>query len=131
MDLLKKTDYNTKFSEIEGIIPCNSDLAATSALTAVENKIPDVRNLVKKTDYIQKISDIENKYITTADYNKFTKDIVANQIKSKKFVNEFDISGFINNAQLDRKVATLAIKAELKAEQDKITKLQAFDSSYF
>ena len=25
----------------------------------------------------------------------------------------------------------LAIKAKLKAEQDKITKLQAFDSSYF
>ena len=29
------------------------------------------------------------------------------------------------------KVATLATKAELKAEQDKIIKLQAFDSSYF
>ena len=32
----------------------------------------------KKTVYIQKIKDIENKYITTADYNKFTKDTVAN-----------------------------------------------------
>ena len=41
------------------------------------------------------------------------------------------IAGFINNSELDRKVATLATKAELKEEQDKITKMQAFDSSYF
>ena len=26
-------------------------------------------------------SDIENEYITAADYNKFTKDIVANNVK--------------------------------------------------
>ena len=32
---------------------------------------------------------------------------------------------------MDEKVATLVTKAELKAERDKITKLQAFDSSYF
>ena len=30
-----------------------------------------------------------------------------------------------------KKVAALATKAELKAEQDKIIKLKAFDSSYF
>ena len=30
-----------------------------------------------------------------------------------------------------KKVATLATKADLNAEQDKVTKLQAFDSSYF
>ena len=32
---------------------------------------------------------------------------------------------------LDKNLATLATKAELKAEQDKITNLPAFDSSYF
>ena len=31
----------------------------SSALTAVENKIPNVSNLVKKTDYNTKISEIE------------------------------------------------------------------------
>ena len=30
-----------------------------------------------------------------------------------------------------KKVATLATKTDLNAEQDKVTKLQAFDSSYF
>ena len=49
----------------------------------VENKIPDVSILVRKIDYNSKISDIKNKYVITADYNKFTKDIVANSIKVK------------------------------------------------
>ena len=71
----------------------------------------------KKTDYDAKISDIESKYITTADYNKFTKNIVDNSIKSKHLVDKSDIAGIINNAELNKKVATLATKAELKSEQ--------------
>ena len=46
--LLRKTDYNTKITEIEGKIPDISNLATKTALTAVENKIPSVSNLVKK-----------------------------------------------------------------------------------
>ena len=69
--MVKKTDFKTKVTEIEDKIP--SILANNSALTAVENKIPDVSSLTKKTDYDTKISDIENtvndhnhdKYITT------------------------------------------------------------------
>ena len=33
---------------MEGEIPSISSLVSTTALTAVENKIPDVNNLVKK-----------------------------------------------------------------------------------
>ena len=53
-------------------------------MIAVENKIPDVSNLVKKIDYDNKISDIESKYSTTtaSDYNKFDKGIVTNKIKN-------------------------------------------------
>ena len=40
-----------------------NSLAATSALTAVENKIPNISNLVKKTDSDAEISDIEKKNI--------------------------------------------------------------------
>ena len=57
--------------------------------------------------------------------------MVANNIKSYELVNKSDIAVYINNADLDRKVAALATKAELKAEQGKIIRLQAFDSSYF
>ena len=52
-------------------------------------------------------------------------------IKQKGLVNKSDIAVFIDNSDLNKKVATLATKTELKAEQDKLTKLQAFDSTYF
>ena len=45
---LKKTDFNAKISEVESKIPSISGLTTSSALTAVENKIPDVISLVKK-----------------------------------------------------------------------------------
>ena len=48
-NLVKKSDYNTKVSEIEGKVPSITGLAKTSALTAVENKFPSVSNLVKNT----------------------------------------------------------------------------------
>ena len=47
VDLLKKTDYNAKITEIESKIPSISGLATTAALPAVENEKTDVRNLVK------------------------------------------------------------------------------------
>ena len=67
----------------------------------------------------------------TLEINLFTKSIVYNSIKSKSLVDESAISEFINNSDLDRKLATLATKAELKDEQDKIIRFQAFNSSYF
>ena len=46
--LVKKTDYNNKADRTEGKTPSITGLTTNSALTAVENKIPDVKNLVKK-----------------------------------------------------------------------------------
>ena len=63
-----------------------------------------------------------------SDNNKFNGEILNKQIKENELFNKFGISGFIYNSNLDKKIATLAIKAELKSEQDKITKLKAFDS---
>ena len=106
-------------------------MATNSALTAVENKISDVSNLVKKTDYDAKILDIESNYITTANYNKFTKEIVDNSMKNKNLVDRSAFARFINNTDLYKKlatlIATLATKAELEPKQYKITKLQTFD----
>ena len=81
--MVKKTDFNTKVTEIEGKIPSISGLATNSALTAVENKIPDVSSLLKMTDYNKKITEIENKmndhnhdkYITALDFNTLAADI--------------------------------------------------------
>ena len=58
----------------------------------------------KKKDYDAKKSDIdiENKYITTANYNRFTKDITS-KIKSEGLINKSTISGFIGNADSSKK----------------------------
>ena len=53
--LVKRTDYNSKITEIEGKIPGITGLATNSALTAVENKIPNVNRLVAKTDFDVKL----------------------------------------------------------------------------
>ena len=60
---MKKTDYNAKITEIEGNIPDDSSLATKAALTAAENKIPNISNLVEKTEYDTKITEIEKKLI--------------------------------------------------------------------
>ena len=124
--------YTIKISDIESKISSIIGLATTAALTAIKNKIPDVSNLVKKTDYNAKILDIKYRYFTTADYNKFTTNQTLDaKIKPKELFDKSAIAGFTNNAGLNKKVETLARKAELKAEQNKITKWQAFNSSYF
>ena len=118
VDLLKKENHNTKIEiEIERKIFSIGGAATSPVLNAVKNKTPDVSNLVKK-NYDAKMTDIENKYITTADNNKFTKDIVANNMKSKNLVDKFAIGGFISSDGLDKKVAILVTKAELKVEQN-------------
>ena len=60
MLLLKRCIY-AKIKNIEDKIPDITNLATTSALTTVENKILSVSNLVKKTDYNTKTTDIEKK----------------------------------------------------------------------
>ena len=52
--LVKKTDYNAKITEIDGKIPSISGLATTSALIAVENKIPNIISLGKKKQIMTK-----------------------------------------------------------------------------
>ena len=60
-EVVKKTDHNSKITEIENKIPDISNLATKTELTTVENKIPDISDLVKKTDYNTKIAEIEGK----------------------------------------------------------------------
>ena len=73
---------------------------------------------------MQKISDIQKQYFTTSDYNKFMNDILDAKIKNKELVNKCDISGFINNSDLNNKIATLETKAKLKADKNrKITNI--------
>ena len=54
-----------------------ANLATTTALTAVENKIPNVSNLVKKADYDAKISEM------ASDYSTFTSNALDTKITKK------------------------------------------------
>ena len=68
----------------------------------------------EKKDYDVKLSDIKSKYITTDDYNKFTKDIVANRIKSEGLVDKSVIAGFINNFDLEKSNSNIGNKSRIK-----------------
>ena len=46
--LAANTTFNAKINEVKGEITSTTNLATTTALTDVENKIPNVSNLVKK-----------------------------------------------------------------------------------
>ena len=62
-EVVKKTDYSTKITEIEGKIPDVTNLATKTALTTVENKITNINGLVTKTALTaveNKIPDISN-----------------------------------------------------------------------
>ena len=52
--------------------------------------------------------DIESKYIIKSNYNKFTEIIADDNIKRKILVDKSAIGGLINNADLEKKGATLA-----------------------
>ena len=67
-------------------------------MTAVENKLLDVSNLVKKTDYNTKNNEIEkkvldhdhDKYITTSEFNKLaTQNITARLAQANLVTGRF------------------------------------------
>ena len=85
-------------------IPIISDLATTSALTAVKNKIPNVSNLVQKTDYDTKVNEIEkkivdhkhDKYITTPGFNRLTAENFAARLAQGNLVTKRDLDRYLD-----------------------------------
>ena len=104
--LVKKANYNAKITEIKAKIPSITDLATTAVFNVVDNQIPNISDLVNKTDYNVKILDIETKYFTKCDYNKFTGKILNAKIEQKELVDKSGIYGFIDNSDVDKKIAT-------------------------
>ena len=127
--MVKRTDFNTKVTEIEGKTPDVSTLATKSTLTVVENKIPDVCSLVKKTDFNTKVTEIEGKIPSITG-------LATNSELSAVENKILDVSSLVKKTNLN---------AELKKISDRITsnicrhlqfenelkKLQKFDAAYF
>ena len=72
-NLATNSALNAKIKKVKDKIRTITNLDTTTALTAVENKKPNVNNLIRKTGYKNKINEIEKKisdydhdtYITT------------------------------------------------------------------
>ena len=121
---LKKTDFSSKISEVEGKIPSITGLATNSELTPVENKIPNVSNLVKKTDYNTKISEIENKvndhnhdkYIATPEFNTMAADVSNARLAAQTDLirkPEFNLKGISGRVTKNR-AKYLLVENELR-----------------
>lgn len=126
---------DTKIGEVENKFPNVSGLATTDVLNTklgkIENAIPDLSKIVKKKkDYDAKRTDIEGEYFIAADYSIFTSEIPDAKIK-QKMVNKSYISNLVKHSSLNKKLWRLAVKAELKVEQDKTVKLRTHDVRYF
>ena len=134
--MVKKSDFDTKVSEIERKTPSITGLATNSELTAIDNKMPDVNGLIKKTDYDTKISETEkkitdhdhDKYVTTPEFNTMTASTFntrlaaqADLIRKPEFCAKLkDISDRVTK----NKTKHLLVEYELK-------KLKTLDLSYF
>ena len=123
-NLVIKTILNTKINEVKNEIPSITGLATTSALTAVENKIPDTSNLVKKTDYNTKVIEIvkkltdhnHDKYITTTEFNKLATDAFNTRIVQANLVKNIDFDtklSDLNRKLVSNKTKDISIAKEL------------------
>ena len=90
---------------------------------------------MKKTDYNTKINEIEkkvsdhnhDKYITTPELNKFSKEVFDERVKQEKLVKIADLDTKLQ--EVEKKVN--ANKAKNSLIETEVKKLNNFDASYF
>ena len=100
--LVKKTNYNTKIAELENEFADISNLVPKTALTTLENKIPSVSYLVKKTDYNTKISDTENK-LNDHNHDKYIDTSEFNTVAANFFNTRLTQANLIAKTNFDAK----------------------------
>ena len=76
-DFVLKTKYNTDKTELENKIPDVSNLVKKTKLTELENKIPDVGNLARQTV----ITTLENKIPDISKKQTITQKLLKLKIK--------------------------------------------------
>ena len=106
-----------------------------TALPTVENKIPNINNLVKKTDYDTKITEIEkkitdhnhDKYITTPEFNTLAADVFNARLAQANLITKTDFDAKLS--KINRKITKN--KAKNLLVKNELNKLKTFNSSYF
>ena len=80
-------------------------LATKTALTAVENKISSIGNLVNKIGYKTKVTEIENKlnnhnqnkYIDTEEFNKLSADVFNARLAQANIITKTDFDAKLSS----------------------------------
>ena len=103
-------------------IPSITNLATTTALAAIENKIPNVSNLVKKTDYNTKVSEVDNKVNTDHDHDKCITSQKFNKILANLASKNY-IANFVKKTDFDDKLKTLTSNKNESNELSKKVKV--------
>ena len=116
-------------------MPSISGLATNSALTAAENKMPNVSGLIKKTDYDTKIREIEKK-ITDHNHDKYITTTGFNNLAAGVFTVRLAQADLVTKTDFDTKLQSLNKKVTLNKEKhllvgNELKKLQKFGSNYF
>ena len=95
------TDLDDKINEVNNEIPNITNLNTTTALTAVEDKILNVSNLVIKTYYNTKMSettDCDNdKSVTIQEFNKLTSETFTAILAPASSASKSDIANFVKD----------------------------------
>ena len=125
-NLATNSTLNAKIDKVKNEIPSINNFAVTAALTSIENEIPNVNDQNKKADYNAKLSETKKNILLLLN-NKFTNNILDAKITEKKLANESGSDDNMKTPATKGEVNTLVIKAELKADQDKIVKLETHD----
>ena len=141
-DVIKKTDYNAKITEIENKIPDINNLATKTASNTVAIKIPDISSLVKKTYYDAKITEIEGKI---PDITNLATNTALNTVENKipavsglatktsltAIENKIpDISNFTTKTALTNLSNTVPDINTLIKKSDYDTKIEEIESKY-
>ena len=130
---VKKTDYSSKITGIESKIPSITGLVTNSALTAVENKIPN--NLVKKTDHNTKISDTESK-INNHNHDKYISSLEFNNLAAGVFTARLAQADLVTKTDFDTRLQNISKritsnKSKYLLVENELKKIQKVDSRYF
>ena len=122
-DFVLKTKYQTDKTELENKIPDVSNLVKKTKLTELENKIPDISNLATKTTLTtveNKIPDVSN-LVNKTDYNTKVTEI-------EKKLTDHNHDKYITTPEFN-KLAADVFNARL-ARVNLITKTD-FDSKFY
>ena len=111
-NLATNASLNAKINEVKGEIPIITNLATNASLNPKRNEKPSVSNLFKKADYNAEINTIQkkiidhnhDKYITTPEFNKFTKEILDYISKRANSASKSDIANLVNKTAFDNKL---------------------------